>query len=160
MHKKMKMTLQRAENLVHAQQHYGVSFYKRYSLSKNHIADMAILMSDFDNFDIDQMSSNFAQRQYFVYNFHCKKNSFVSSLEDAKNAILHFFIVHPIFEIGIFFFHKRNTIMLLPYNQVFSSLQGHLHFFVYFFFTFMGQFFLGHPIPLPNLCFLLSLFSC
>ena len=29
MRKKMKMTLYRAKNLVHAQQHYGVSFYKK-----------------------------------------------------------------------------------------------------------------------------------
>ena len=36
--------------------------------------------------------------------------------------------------------------MLWHMYQVFSSLQGHLHFFVHFFFTFMGQFFLGHPI--------------
>ena len=62
---------------------------------------MAILMSDFDNFDIDQMSSNFAQRKCFVCNSYCKKISFVSSLEDAENAILHFFIVHPISSILI-----------------------------------------------------------
>ena len=35
---------------------------KNISLIWTYIADMAILMSDFDNFDIDQMSSNFAQR--------------------------------------------------------------------------------------------------
>ena len=29
MHKKMKMTLQRAKNLVHVKQDYGVSFYKK-----------------------------------------------------------------------------------------------------------------------------------
>ena len=29
MHKKMKMTSQRAENLVHVQQHHGESFYKK-----------------------------------------------------------------------------------------------------------------------------------
>ena len=29
MHKKMKMTSQRAENLVHVQQHHGKSFYKK-----------------------------------------------------------------------------------------------------------------------------------
>ena len=29
MHKKLKMTSQRAENLVHAQQHHGKSFYKK-----------------------------------------------------------------------------------------------------------------------------------
>ena len=42
--------------------------------------------------------------------------------------------------------------MLLRLCQVFSSLQGHLHFFVHFFFTFMGQFFLGHPIQHRNNC--------
>ena len=29
MHKKVKMTLQRAKNLVHVKQHYGVSFYEK-----------------------------------------------------------------------------------------------------------------------------------
>ena len=29
MHKKMKMTLQKAKNLVHVKQHYGVSYYKK-----------------------------------------------------------------------------------------------------------------------------------
>ena len=29
MHKKMKMTSQRAKNLVHVQQHHGISFYKK-----------------------------------------------------------------------------------------------------------------------------------
>ena len=29
MHKKMKMTSQRAENLVHVQQHHGKSFFKK-----------------------------------------------------------------------------------------------------------------------------------
>ena len=59
----MKIILQRAKNLAHVQQHYGVSFYKKnIFLILIYIADMAILMSDFDNFDIDQMSSNFAQR--------------------------------------------------------------------------------------------------
>ena len=38
--------------------------------------------------------------------------------------------------------------MMLSYMyQVFSSLLGHLQFFVHFFFTFMEQFFIGHPIP-------------
>ena len=29
MHKKLKMALQRAKNLVHVKQHYGVSFYEK-----------------------------------------------------------------------------------------------------------------------------------
>ena len=50
----MKMTLQRAENLLHVQQHHIVSFYKKnIFLILIYIADMAIWMSDFDNFDID-----------------------------------------------------------------------------------------------------------
>ena len=36
--------------------------------------------------------------------------------------------------------------MLFHMYQVFSSLQGHLHFFVHFFFTFMEHFFIVHPI--------------
>ena len=63
MHKKLKMALQRAKNLVHVKQHYSVSFYKKNIFHiLIYIADMAILMSNIDNFDSDQMSSNFAQR--------------------------------------------------------------------------------------------------
>ena len=36
--------------------------------------------------------------------------------------------------------------MLLYMYQVFSSLLGHLHFFVHFFLTFMEYFFIDHPI--------------
>ena len=36
--------------------------------------------------------------------------------------------------------------MLLYMNYIFSSLQGHLHFCVHFFFAFTGAFFLVHPI--------------
>ena len=36
--------------------------------------------------------------------------------------------------------------MLLFMYQVFSSLLGHLHFFVHFFFTFKEQFFFDHPV--------------
>ena len=108
MHKKMKMTQQRAENLVHVQQHHSVSFYKKNIFPiLIYIADIAILMSDFDIFDTDQMSSNFAQRQNFVKNFHCKKISFIGNLEDAENAFLHFFIVHPIFNLRKISFKMR-----------------------------------------------------
>ena len=41
MHKKMKMTLQRAKNLEYVQQHYGVSFYKREFPILIYTADMA-----------------------------------------------------------------------------------------------------------------------
>ena len=43
-------------------------------------------------------------------------------------------------------FVKRNTIMLLYMYQVFSSLLGHLHFFLLFFFPFIEYFFIDHPI--------------
>ena len=36
--------------------------------------------------------------------------------------------------------------MLLYMYQVFSSLLGHLHFFVHFFLTFVEYFFIDHPI--------------
>ena len=60
----MKMTLQRAENLVYTYTTTSYCFFlqKNIFLILIYIADMAILMSDFDNFNIDQMSSNFAQR--------------------------------------------------------------------------------------------------
>ena len=53
-----------------------------------------------------------------------------------------------------YFFVKRNTIMLFCMYQVFSSLLGHLHFFVHFSFTFMEHLFYGHPIPweLKKIC--------
>ena len=63
----MKMTLQRAENLVHVKQHYTVYFYQKNIFHiLIYIADMAIQMSNFDNFDIDQISSKFAQRWHFI----------------------------------------------------------------------------------------------
>ena len=36
--------------------------------------------------------------------------------------------------------------MLLYMYEIFSSLLGHLHFFVHFSLSFMEQFFFGHPI--------------
>ena len=39
-----------------------IIFTKKYFSFLINIADIAIWMSDFDNFDIDQMSSKFAQR--------------------------------------------------------------------------------------------------
>ena len=80
----MNKALQRAKNLAHVKQHYGVSFYEKIFLI--YIADMAIQMSNIDNFDIDQMSSKFAQREHFVCNFYCKKISILGSLLDAENA--------------------------------------------------------------------------
>ena len=49
------MTLQRAKNLVHVR-------LKNIFLSLICISDMDIQMCNIDNFDIDQMSSKFAQK--------------------------------------------------------------------------------------------------
>ena len=57
----MQLTLQRAENLVHGQQHHDKSFYKKYFSILLFTADMAIQMCYFDNFDIGQMSPKLAQ---------------------------------------------------------------------------------------------------
>ena len=46
----------------------------------------------------------------------------------------------------MYFFAKRNTTTLFYMYQVFSSLQGQLHFFGHFSFTFMEHFFIDHPI--------------
>ena len=63
MHLKVKMTSQRAENLVYAQQHLGKHFLQKKCFQiLLDIADMAIWMSKFDNFDIGQKPSKFAQR--------------------------------------------------------------------------------------------------
>ena len=43
-------------------------------------------MSNIDNFDIDQMSLEFAHRKYLVYHFYCKKISIQSSPNVAENA--------------------------------------------------------------------------
>ena len=56
MHDKMKMTQQKDENLVHEQHQYDVCFCKKKFPIMIYVADMAILMSNFDNFDNDQMS--------------------------------------------------------------------------------------------------------
>ena len=58
----MKITPQRAENLVYVQQHHG----KHIFLILLRIADMAIWMSNFDNFDIHLISSKLAQRWYYI----------------------------------------------------------------------------------------------
>ena len=59
----MKMTSQQAENMVHVQQHRGKHFYKKILfIDLIYIADIAIWMSSFDNFDIDQISSKLAHR--------------------------------------------------------------------------------------------------
>ena len=72
-HEKMKMTKQLDENLAHEQHQYGVCFCKKKIFPfMVYVADMAILMSDFDNFDHDQISWKLAQRQYFAFYFYCK----------------------------------------------------------------------------------------
>ena len=43
-------------------------------------------MSNFNNFDIDKISSKLAQRWHLVSYFHCKKDLKLGSLDDAKNA--------------------------------------------------------------------------
>ena len=48
-------------------------------------------MSNFDNFDIDQISSKLAQRWHFVSNFHCKKTFVLGSIDIARNAKTQFF---------------------------------------------------------------------
>ena len=43
-------------------------------------------MSNFDNFEIDQMSSKFAWKSFFVPYSHYKKITILGSLDNAKNV--------------------------------------------------------------------------
>ena len=52
----MKMTQQKDENLAHEQHQYDVCFCKKKFSYMIYIADTTILMSNFDNFDNDQIS--------------------------------------------------------------------------------------------------------
>ena len=54
MQEKRKMAWQKDKNLAHIQQQYSVSFCKKSILI--FLADMAFLMSDFDDFDNDHIS--------------------------------------------------------------------------------------------------------
>ena len=51
-----------------------------------YVADMAILISNFDNFDHDLISWKLAQREYFAFYFNCKKIFILGSLDDAENT--------------------------------------------------------------------------
>ena len=58
-------------------------------------------MSDFDNFDIHQISSKLAQRWLFVCSFCCKKSFVLGSFDNAENAKRQFFLGHPIYTLRI-----------------------------------------------------------
>ena len=97
MHSKVKMTSQRAENLVHMQQHRGKHYYKKNVLVIwFFLADIAIWMSNSVNFDIDQIPSKLAQRKYFVSSFCCKNFFIQGSLDDAENSKWYFFMDDPL----------------------------------------------------------------
>ena len=55
-------------------------------------------MSSFDNFDIDQISSKLAQREYFVSSYCCKKIFVPASLDSAENVKWNFFMNYPLWE--------------------------------------------------------------
>ena len=54
-------------------------------------------MSNFDNFDIHQMSPKLAQRWHFACIFYCKKIFVLGSLDYAKNVKRYLFFGHPIY---------------------------------------------------------------
>ena len=53
-------------------------------------------MSNFDNFDIVQISSKLAQRYHFVCKFNCKNFSILGSLDLLKLLSHQLFMNHPI----------------------------------------------------------------
>ena len=73
---------------------------------------MAFQMSNFDNFDIDQIFLKFAQRQPFSCNFCCKKIVILGSFDDTENGKGQFFMGHPI---SVLFYPA--SINPLPYSR-------------------------------------------
>ena len=62
MHEKMKMTQQKDESLAHVQQQYSVYYCTKMIFPiMIYVANMAILMSNFHDFDNDQISWKLAQ---------------------------------------------------------------------------------------------------
>ena len=83
---------------------------------------MAIQMSNFDNFDIDQISSKFAQRQPFVYNFYCKKIFILGSFDNTENGKRQFFMGHPIYHCHICHLNRRSIDYFMPLLRFFCNL--------------------------------------
>ena len=80
-------------------------------------------MSNFDNFDIHQMSPKLAQRWHFACIFYCKKIFVLGSLDYAKIVKRHLFFGHPI---------SRKSVRLLrvtvrSYHRLAPSHTAHTH---------------------------------
>ena len=50
------------------------------------LADMALRMSDFDDFDNDWVSWKLAQRYHFVFAFHSEIFFFLENQDESKNT--------------------------------------------------------------------------
>ena len=68
----------------------------------------------------------------------------VIKIMDIRHKICHIYYKNADFE--SFFLAKKFTILLLYVCQVFINVQDHLHFFLHFVFSFMGQLFMDDPI--------------
>ena len=60
------------------------------------LADIAFWMSNFDDFDYDQISWKLAQRYSFVIAFYGKIFFFLGNQDDSKNIKWNLFKNHPI----------------------------------------------------------------
>ena len=60
---------------------------------------MANQMSNFDNFDIHQISSKLGQRWLFVCSFHCRKSFVLGSFDNAENAKRQFFLTEHVVDV-------------------------------------------------------------
>ena len=84
---------------------------------------------------------NTSTKDYLCANFQdilLLSKSWILDIKYAMSAIK--------MQIWINFFAKRFTILLLYVWQVFINLHDHLHFFLHFVFSFMGQLFMDDPI--------------
>ena len=86
---------------------------------------MAIQMLNINNFDIDRMSSKFAQRYYFFCILYCKKNFILGSLNGAENANCLLFYCPPHIKCMIctLSFYICNKVYLLLIMNLISFLK-------------------------------------
>ena len=100
------------------------------------------------------MWNAWSQKEFLQWNTRtkdhlCKFSKYlvVIKIMNIRHKICHIYYRNADFKSIVF--AKRFTILLLYVCQIFSNLQDHLHFFLHFVFSFMGQLFMDDPISTP-----------
>ena len=85
----MKMKMKKDENLVQVQQQCSVQFRIRIIFESSFFWLNSLSMTNFDNFDNDQISCKIAQRQHFFLLFICMHSKilfFLGNQDDTRNS--------------------------------------------------------------------------